>query len=170
MHTRRDIYLAITDQIEPHPNLNFSIKYGAGDFHRLTVFNPTLGVGKHNYIVEFQGQPEYYGKGAHPIYVAKGMIDGWEEFDQINPEGRHRGVRELLKDPKMKGLWTWSRGGGWRGPYLKNEMWSTLKAQHPSCATLYEPLAFGMNEKGVYGKLKGSLKESIDAYRLKLKL
>ena len=352
LHTRRDIYLAITDQIKPHPNLNFSIKYGAGDFHRLTVFNPTLGVGKHNYIVEFQGQPEYYGKGAHPIYTAKGMIEGWEEFDQINPEGRHKGVRELLKDPKMQGLWTWSRGGGWRGPYLKNEMWcdlntrvainwardttlteadalrltsqqvgvakqdidkfmklvhlsadgavrghgtlidlkksrfniwwmrdqyfsgipalngffqyalkngkvedvlkekeectaiwkeierlsqniqmeiqddedylrvsstygrikyeiieqgfnvmllgmkgdqngtyetqrikralnrydelweewSTLKARNPSCATLYEPLAFGMNEKGVYGKLQGSLKESIDTYRTKLKL
>lgn len=64
--TEPDVYLKITDQIEPHPDLLFSIKYTRGDFHRLTEFNPTLGIGRHPYIIEYQGQPEYYGKGGSP--------------------------------------------------------------------------------------------------------
>jgi hypothetical protein len=28
----------------------------------------------------------------------------------------------------MRGVWTWSRGGGWEGPYIKNELWCELNA------------------------------------------
>ena len=28
----------------------------------------------------------------------------------------------------MIGLWTWSRGGGWEGPYPKNELWCEMNA------------------------------------------
>lgn len=122
-HTNADIYKTITDQVEPHPNLLFSIKYCRGDFHRLTQFNPTLGIGKHNYIIEFQGQPEYYGKGSHPVYVFGGMLNGFREYKQNMAPDAVQSVTELKKDPKFKGLWTWSRGGGWRGPYITNELW-----------------------------------------------
>ena len=34
-----------------------------------------------------------------------------------------------MKDnPLFKGVWTWSRGGGWGGPYIKNEFWIELNA------------------------------------------
>ena len=122
-HTDADIYLKITDQVEPHPNLMFSIKYCRGDFHRLMQFNPTLGIGRHNYIVEYQGQPEYYGKGAHPVYVFGGMLNGFSEYKQNMRSGVIQSVSELKNDSKFKGLWTWSRGGGWRGPYITNELW-----------------------------------------------
>jgi hypothetical protein len=73
--------------------------------------------------VEYQCQPEYYGKGAHADYVFDGMLNGFEEFSQIMKPGQKHGIRDLLDDPKFVGLWTWSRGGGWTGPYISNELW-----------------------------------------------
>ena len=127
-HTNPKVYKAITDRIEPHKNLAFSIKYTKGDFQRLTLFNPTLGIGKHNYIVEYQCQPEYYGKGAHADYLFNGMLNGFEEYSQIMKPGEKTGIKDLTNDPKFAGLWTWSRGGGWQGPYISNELWCDLNA------------------------------------------
>ncbi|MBC8009330.1 MAG: hypothetical protein H7067_04445, partial [Burkholderiales bacterium] len=47
MHDKPAYYLGVTDHVEPHPNLLFSIKHQLGDFHRLSRFNPCLGIGKH---------------------------------------------------------------------------------------------------------------------------
>lgn len=125
LHTNRERYLKITDAIEPHPNLIFSIKYSNGDFHRMTPFNQTLGYGKHPYIVEFQGQPEYVGKGAFPVYMFGGMLRGYEENSNDSPKG----MEDLKNDPHFVGLWTWSRGGGWRGPYIKNELFCDINTR-----------------------------------------
>lgn len=122
LHTNKERYLKITDAITPHPNLMFSIKYTNGDFHRMTPFNQTLGYGKHPYIVEFQGQPEYVGKGAFPVYMFGGMLRGYEE----NPNTCPKGMEDLKNDPSFVGVWTWSRGGGWRGPYIKNELFCDI--------------------------------------------
>jgi len=124
-HTRPDIYLAITNQIEPHENLIFSIKHTKGDFLRTFPFNPTLGIGKHPQIVEVQCQREYEGKGAHPDYIADGVINGFEEYaGDPNPKC----LNDLRGNPLLKGVWTWSRGGGWKGPYITNELWCDLNA------------------------------------------
>ena len=128
LHTNRERYLKITDAVEPHPNLIFSIKYSNGDFHRMTPFNKTLGCGKHPYIVEFQGQPEYTGKGAFPVYMFGGMLRGYEENSDVSPKG----MEDLKYDPKFIGLWTWSRGGGWRGPYIKNELFCDINTRAAS--------------------------------------
>lgn len=128
LHTNADVYTAITDQVEPHENLLFSIKYTRGDFHRLTQFNPTLGIGKHPYIVEFQAQPEYYGKSAHPVYVFGGMLNGFTEYRRNMKADQIQSVAQLKGDPKFQGMWTWSRGGGWRGPYINHELWCDVNA------------------------------------------
>ncbi len=122
-HTNPDVYKKITDQITPDKNLIFSIKYTKGDFQRLTPFNPTLGIGKHQYVVEYQCQPEYYGKCAHADYVFSGLLNGYEEYSQIMKPDEKQTVKDLLGDPKFAGLMLWSRGGGWRGPYINNELW-----------------------------------------------
>lgn len=127
-HESPSYYLQVTNAIEPHPNLIFAIKHQAGDFHRLTPFNPTLMIGKHRQIVEVECQLEAYGKGAHPYYVGQGVIDGWEEYDWLMKPGAPRGVRDIVANPLFAGIWTWSRGGGWEGPYIKNELWCTLNA------------------------------------------
>jgi hypothetical protein len=127
-HVNPKYYLKVTDAIEPHPNLIFSIKHQAGDFLRMTPFNPTLGIGKHRQIVEVQCQREAYGKGAHPFYIGDGVINGWEEYAQIMPPGQPRGLRDIVNNTNFAGVWTWSRGGGWEGPYITNELWCALNA------------------------------------------
>jgi hypothetical protein len=118
-------YLDVTDHIEPHPLLAFSIKHTSGDFWRTVSFNPTLGIGRHSQVVEVQCQREYEGKGAHPNYVAGGVIDGFEEFASApHPNG----LADLAGKPTFAGLLTWSRGGGWNGPQIGNELWCDLNA------------------------------------------
>ena len=139
-HNNADFYLKVTDAIEPHPNLIFSIKYTQNDFLRMSNFNPALGKGRHQQLVEAQSAMEAYGKGAHPYYTAGSVINGFPEtktqicFGQIKaPEtlthaGSMRGIKELLPTGKLAGVWTWSSGGGWQGPYLKSTVWKDLNS------------------------------------------
>jgi hypothetical protein len=125
-HNNPAYYLRVTDAIEPHPKLIFSIKHQKGDFHQLTPFNPTLTIGRHRQIVEVQCQREAYGKQAHPYYIGKGVIEGWEEMAWLMKSGQPRGLRDIIHHPLYAGTWTWSRGGGWEGPYLVDEQWCAL--------------------------------------------
>jgi hypothetical protein len=118
-HSDASVYLEITNQIEPHKLLWFSMKHTYSDFWRIG-FNPTIGIGKHKQIVEVQCQREYEGKGAHPNFIAGGVIDG---FPETTGQGTCSGLREMAQNPRIAGLWTWSRGGGWGGPYIPNELW-----------------------------------------------
>jgi hypothetical protein len=127
-HENPKYYLKVTDAIAPHTNLIFSIKHQKGDFHQLTVFNPTLMIGKHRQIIEVQCQREAYGKGAHPYYIGDGVINGWEEYAWLMKPGQPKGLRDVITNQLCAGVWTWSRGGGWEGPYLKNELWCDLNA------------------------------------------
>ena len=127
-HVNPEYYLKVTDAVEPHPNLIFSIKHQAGDFLRMTPFNPTLDIGKHRQIVEVQCQREAYGKGAHPFYIGDGVINGWEEYARIMKPGQPKGLRDIVNRAQFAGVWTWSRGGGWEGPYITNELWCALNA------------------------------------------
>lgn len=119
-HASLDYYVNVTDAIEPHPNLLFSIKHTTGDFFRGSPANPCLGSGKHSQIVEVQCQREYEGKGAYPSYIARGVIEGFPEV------AKPIGLRHWSQSSLWNGVWTWSRGGGWYGPYLKNEFWCEL--------------------------------------------
>ena len=122
LHARLDHYLEVSDQIEPHPLLAFSIKHTALDFWRHVKVNECLTRGRHPQIIEVQCQREYEGKGAYPNYVMDGVINGFEE------NARKIGLKDLLEDPKILGVYSWSRGGGWYGPYIQNELWPDLNA------------------------------------------
>ncbi len=129
-HTDPVFYRQATDAVEPHPLLVFSIKHVQADFLRLQPFNPCLGIGRHAQIVEISSnQAGLYGKNAHPYYIGRGVIEGWKEFDFIHNSGPARSLRSLLARPQFAGIWTWSRGDGWRGPYIDNEMWVDLDEQ-----------------------------------------
>ena len=145
-------YRRVTDGIEPHPNLIFSIKHSNGDFTRSVPFNQTLGIGKHPQLVEVScSQAGLYGKNAWPYYIGQGVIDGWENHGE-----NKRGLRSLVGTPNFVGVWTWTRGDGWAGPYTPNEFWVDLNA--------YVINRFGQNPSR-------SEKEIFDEYcRLKLKL
>lgn len=119
-HADLDYYLDITDRIEPHEKLIFSIKHTALDFWRRVRFNPCLCQGKHRQVVEVQCQREYEGKGAYPSYIMNGVINGFTE-NKIKI-----GLKDIANDPHICGIYTWSRGGGWYGPYIQNEFWCDL--------------------------------------------
>ena len=116
----RETYLRVSDQIAPHPRFYFCIKHTSGDFHRCFKFNQSLNCGKHKQIVEVQAAREYEGKGAYPNYIADGVINGFEEYKWLMPEEENKSLRDVInvKDSLVCGLWTWSRGGGWDGPYV----------------------------------------------------
>lgn len=122
-------YMQVNDAIEPHDNLVISIKHCEGDFHRARPFSKIIGQGRHPQIVEVQCAREYEGKGAYPNYVANGVIEGFEEHSRM-PEDDINSLREFTEKRKdiYAGIWTWSRGGGWGGPYPANEIWCDLNA------------------------------------------
>jgi len=121
MHTNVDYYTRATDRVEPHPKLFFSIKHVNADFIRGLPFNTTLGRGKHQQIVEVSvNQAGLYGRCSHPYYIGQGVIEGWKEMEQ------RKGLRDLLEDEKIRGLWIWCWGDGWVGPYFDNELWNNI--------------------------------------------
>ena len=117
-------YREVTDAIEPHPNLVFSVKHSNGDFSRSVPFNKTLGIGRHPQLVEVScSQAGLYGKNCWPYYIGEGVIDGWGNHGDAK-----RGLRSLAGNPLFAGVWTWTRGDGWAGPYTPNEFWVDLNA------------------------------------------
>ncbi|MDV7139173.1 hypothetical protein R3X28_09810 [Maribacter sp. TH_r10] len=122
-------YLKVSDAIAPHKNLIISVKHCEGDFHRSNAFSKVIGQGRHPQIIEVQSAREYEGKGAYPNYIANGVIEGFEEHTRM-PEGQINSIREFVetKPGLYAGIWTWSRGGGWNGPYIKDEMWCDLNS------------------------------------------
>jgi len=122
-------YIKVSQAIEPHPNLVLSVKHIEGDFHRSNPFSKVIGAGRHRQIVEVQCAREYEGKGAYPNYIAHGVIDGFEEHQRM-PEKNISSLSEWIKrKPELyAGIWTWTRGGGWHGPFIKNELWCDLNA------------------------------------------
>ena len=121
-HADPDYYQTVCAQVEPHEKLLFSIKHTALDFWRRVKFNECITLGAHRQIIEVQCQREYEGKGAYPMYVMNGVINTFEEY--ASP----RGLRDVVGNPLVCGIYTWTRGGGWEGPYLKNEFWCGLNA------------------------------------------
>lgn len=128
MHDDPKYYLDVTNQIVPHPNLIFSIKHTKGDYQRTFDFNPTLGIGNHPQIVEVECQREYEGKGAYPNYISDGVINGFEEYSGVSKQNGYSSLNDIKNLTQFKGVWTWSRGGGWVGPYISNEFWCKLNA------------------------------------------
>ena len=49
-----------------------------------------------------------------------GVING---FSEMSPSLK-KGLKDIINSPQIRGLWTWSRGGGWWGPYIHgHELW-----------------------------------------------
>ena len=122
IHATAPYYLEVSNQIEPHENLYFSIKHTTLDFWRYMKFNECLTAGRHKQVVEVQCQREYEGKGAYPDYFMHGVIDSFEE------NAVPKGLRDIINHPLVAGIFTWTRGGGWYGPYITNEFWPDLNA------------------------------------------
>lgn len=126
--TDMEKYIYVTNHIKPHRNLTIGIKHCEGDFHRGNPFSEVIGQGQHQQIIEVQCAREYEGKGTFPNYVSRGVIDGFEEHSARGKEGKVWSLRQAYENGNMAGLWTWTRGGGWEGPYPTNELWCDMNA------------------------------------------
>ena len=123
-HGNLSYYLNVTNQIEPHPQLYFSIKHTMLDYWRYMRFNPCLNHGVHAQIIEVECEREYEGKGSHPNYIGAMVIGSFPEVVPVPglPSGlaalKAAGGLDPTRGGLIRGLRVWARGGGWQGPYI----------------------------------------------------
>lgn len=97
MHTNPETYSRVFESINSS-NLVLSTKYCSGDFYSWLPFNPTLSVGKHRRITEFQCRREYEGMNAFPNY--------------LGPLHQQVLQRFATENENFDGFWQWSQEGG----------------------------------------------------------
>jgi hypothetical protein len=112
-HSSVDLYDKVLAGVKERTGLILAVKFVQTDFWRYNDFNPTIGRGGVDQIVEFQCQREYEGKGAFPNYMG--------------PE--HAEAIRRLRDLGVKGVWSWHTGGGWGGPKLQSDRWVRLNVE-----------------------------------------
>lgn len=166
-----DYYLKVTKPVKLHELLYFSVKHTTGDFFRQMSFNDMLGVGNHAQIIEVQIQREYEGKGAYPLYIFEHIVLGDES------SGSNKSLADLFplgrnESSIIKGLWTWSRGGGWWGPYIHGaEFWIDLNLNlfvtwwKSKCATTNANVA-DLFQQVCESSLLGSINPANDEHRV----
>jgi hypothetical protein len=77
-------YLRVLGPIES-PALVVSTKFVAGDYFGFLPLNPTLVVGDHRRIVEYQARREYEGFGALPNYLGHAHRESLRQVMEANP-------------------------------------------------------------------------------------
>ena len=106
-HANPAVYDRVLEGVADRKGLIIAVKHVQTDFWRYNDFNPNIGRGKVDQIVEFQCAREYEGKGAFPNYLG-------EQF-----AADMRRIHEL----GVRGVWIWDFGGGSGGPKIKNDRW-----------------------------------------------
>lgn len=98
-----------------------SFKFTQTDFWRYQKWNAaSLVFGERPIVYELQCQREFEGKGGLPNWQVPLWRDGYPETrDQTEVTG----LAEVAGKINLAGLWAWVRGGGWGGPFVKNETW-----------------------------------------------
>jgi hypothetical protein len=107
-HANPQVYDRVLAGVTERKGLVFAVKHVQTDFWRYNDFNPNIGRGGVEQIIEFQCSREYEGKGAFPNYLGELFATDM------------RRIREL----GVRGVWIWNFGGGAAGPKLKNDRWS----------------------------------------------
>jgi len=115
-HANPKVYDRVLAGLPDRKGLIFAIKHTQTDFWRYNDFNPMIGRGGVDQIVEFQCAREYEGKGAFPNYMGP-------QFAEDMAKAASLGV---------KGVWIWDFGGGWGGPVLKSDRWVRLNIEAAS--------------------------------------
>ena len=112
-HANPKVYDRVLAGLPDRKGLIFAIKHTQTDFWRYNDFNPMIGRGGVDQIVEFQCAREYEGKGAFPNYTGP-LFAG----DMVKAAAAG-----------VKGVWIWDFAGGWGGPVLKSDRWVRLNIE-----------------------------------------
>lgn len=98
-----------------------SFKFTETDFWRYQPWNrASLVCGGRPIIYELQCQREFEGKGGIPNWQVPLWRDGAPE--SADP-AQFAGLARVIKQVNLVGLFAWVRGGGWGGPFIKDETW-----------------------------------------------
>jgi hypothetical protein len=106
-HANVEVYDKVLAGVKERKGLISAIKFTQTDFWRYNDFNPAIGRGGVDQIVEFQAAREYEGKGAFPNYLG----------------AEHASAIRRCQELGVKGIWVWDFGGGWDGPHLQSDRW-----------------------------------------------
>jgi len=125
MHDMPELAKRIADNLPGDPDddrLMLSFKFTDTDFWRYQRWNrSSLVCGGRPILYELQCQREFEGKGGVPNWQAPLWRNGCSECADIDDEVH--GLADAAKRVNLAGLWAWVRGGGWGGPFVKNEQW-----------------------------------------------
>ena len=126
MHDSVDVCNRLRDQLPGADNprddrFMLSFKFTETDFWRYQKWNPaSLVFGDRPIIYELQCQREFEGKGGVPNWQVPLWRDGYPETTDASAVA---GLANAARKVNLAGLWAWVRGGGWGGPFIKNETW-----------------------------------------------
>lgn len=127
MHDDPDIARGVAERLPVRDDgrLIFSFKHTRTDFWRYQPWNPGIAASApHPVIVELECQREFEGKGGIPNWQAPLWLQGPSPDELTSGEsGESGGLATLRQDPRFAGVSAWVRGGGWGGPFVKDERW-----------------------------------------------
>jgi hypothetical protein len=120
LHDSVDLCRRVQQQLPGRPGndgLVLSFKFTEADFWRYQSWNgPSLAMGERPIIYELECQREFEGKGTIPNW----QVPLWRDGPPETPGG---GLASVAGKINLAGLWAWVRGGGWGGPFVKDESW-----------------------------------------------
>ncbi len=106
--------------------LVLSFKMGPADFWRYQPWNgASLVFGRRPVLYEMQCQREFEGKGAVPNFQAGLWASGMPESARRSPGAGEvvSGLADAASRVNFAGVLAWVRGGGWGGPFVRDELW-----------------------------------------------
>ncbi len=112
-HANPQVYDRVLAGLPERKGLILAVKFTQTDFWRYNDFNPMIGRGGVDQIIEFQCTREYEGKGAYPDYMGVDHAVAMQKTAAIG----------------VKGVWIWDFSGGWGGPFLKSDRWDRLNIE-----------------------------------------
>ncbi len=177
LHDSVELAQRVIDALPGTPDddrLILSFKFTQTDFWRYQKWNPCSLITKGRPIIyELQCQREFEGKGGFPNWQAGIWRDGPPEID-AQARG---GLASVADKVNLAGLWAWVRGGGWGGPFIKNETWIDANvfavpklAENPSADPLviarqWIETKLGTKKKPARDLIAGILERSADTVR-----
>ncbi|MEM9418690.1 MAG: hypothetical protein AAGA25_06475, partial [Planctomycetota bacterium] len=129
MHDSAELVGRIADRLPGDPEDDrfvLSFKFTQTDFWRYQPWNDaSLACSGRPIIYELQCQREFEGKGGLPNWQVPLWRDGYPETAE---RSLVRGLADASREANVVGLFAWVRGGGWGGPFVKDEAWIDANA------------------------------------------